>query len=131
MIIYIYIYIYMYMYIYIYVYMYVYIYIYIYVYIYIEIYIHTCVYIYIYRNYWIYWNYIRDEIIGFIGFIERICLTGKREMTILRSTGIYYIYIYIYTHVYIHTIIQIYPAPRRAAGGIIITIMKHVYKYYY
>ena len=28
-------------------------------------------------------------IIGFIGFIERIYLTGKREITILRSTGIY------------------------------------------
>ena len=30
---------------------------------------------------------------GIIGFIERIYLTGKREMTILRSTGIYNTYI--------------------------------------
>ena len=30
-----------------------------------------------------------DGIIGFVGFIEHIYLTGKREMTILRSTGIY------------------------------------------
>ena len=86
-------------------YIYIYIYVYIYIGIYIYIYIYTCDSCRRARPHCLLMDvgvlvhlcHIRVNLChlfiefpdGIIGFIERIYLTGKREMTILRSTGIY------------------------------------------